>query len=124
MMRTITKSTKSIRLLIASGIVSIPLIIFYCWGYSDIMIDVNYNCERTGQTEDYCLFNCQFVSSSDVKGRITVTHTVWASIYEEDFYGTKYSTQIKLPKRNYPYWLRVGVYNEDEYGMTEGWLMC
>jgi hypothetical protein len=102
---------------------------FYFRFYQAIEIEAEHNCKKIEQTQDYCVFNCSFSLDREVKGRIIVTQTVWASVFEEDFKGNEYSTLIKLPRRNYAYWLRVGFYSMKgkklyEYGMLEDWLKC
>jgi len=120
---------KLVRALVCITIIGTFLFIIYSYFNQAIEIEMKHNCKRIEQTENYCIFNCSFYSDSEVKGRIIVTHTVWASIFEEDFEAKDYSTLIKLPRRKFNYWMRVGFYsmkNEKlyEYGMLEDWLNC
>jgi len=121
--------TKFMRLSISFALIFLFLGIAYFYSYKSTEIEAEHNCKKIEQTEDYCIFNCSFHTDSKVKGRIIVTHTVWASIFEEDFEAKDYSTLIKLPRRKFNYWMRVGFYNLKnkklyEYGMLEDWLKC
>jgi len=121
---------KLVRALVCIAIIGLFLFIVYSYFNQAIEIEIKHNCEKVEQTDDYCVFNCSFYSDEMVKGRIIVTHTVWASIFEEDFVlKSNYSTLIKLPRRNFKYWLRAGFYNLKnnkiyKYGMLEDWLYC
>ena len=88
---------------------------------------VNFECVKYRTTENYCSFNCSFISDEDAKGRIIVTHTAWAAIFDKEFNITQNQTkfiEIQLPRRDYTYYLRGGFYNQKKYGTVEGGLYC
>ena len=121
------KSNKVFRFLLIFSLFSIVLTIglipFVQWSEMNVLVD----CKKIKNTEEYCLFNCTVKSDEDSIGRIIVTHSVWAAIFDEEFNITKNQTkfiEIQLPRRDYTYYLRGGFYNEEKYGTLEGVLYC
>jgi len=132
MMRMGIRYSKLSRLLVCFLMACIFIYIVYNQFHHSVFINVWHDCKKIEQTEDYCTFNCSFyTNASSLKGRITVCHSAWASIFEKEFILNKTSSiLIKLPRRNYAYWwMRAGFYNMKnkklyEYGMLEDWLNC
>ena len=83
-------------------------------------------CSKINQTDDYCSFNCSIKSNMPSVGRIIVTHTVWASIFEEKIQlnNSIQNIIIMLPRRNFVYYLRGAFYNNSNYGIYDGVLVC
>jgi hypothetical protein len=79
------------------------------------------------RTEDFCLFNCSFRVDQNSKLRVIVTHTLYAAIFDEEFEvdaNKSLSVLIDLPRRNYFYTLRLGAFNQKNYGVEGGHLRC
>jgi len=59
-------------------------------------------------------------------GRIVVTHTVWAAIFEEKIQlnNEEQNIIIMLPRRNFVYYIRGAFYNNSNYGIYDGELEC
>jgi len=104
-------------------------------------IPVAYRCVETFENVDYCNFTCTFSTPKDTTGRVLVTHTAWASIYEHRMNLTannEGTIAIQLPKRTFNYFLRGMFWNSTryvqgrygtprdsyEYGTMGEWLFC
>lgn len=134
-------STKLRRFLVVGGPIMILLFLAgdkYLNTHAEL--PVTYSCNETVQTPDYCNFTCAFSTPKDTTGRVFVTHTSWASIYDKRMNLTTNSgsiVTIQLPKRTYNYFMR-GVFwssmdypwwarserDSYEYGTIWGWLYC
>ncbi|MCM8807613.1 MAG: hypothetical protein NC926_06695 [Candidatus Omnitrophica bacterium] len=74
-----------------------------------------------------CEFNCSIKTEKcgQFIGRIVVTHSGWAAIYDENFNFTCSSFLIVgLPKRNYNYVARIGIYDGKNFESTEKTVFC
>jgi len=88
---------------------------------------INYNCIRIIKNDRYCTFNCSFTSEEDSIGRIIVSHTTFAAIYDKELNFTRYKTEylnITIPNRDYLWLIRGGFFNEKHLGTLEGSLRC
>jgi hypothetical protein len=76
----------------------------------------------------FCNITCNYNISRDAYGRVLVTHTVWASIFEERFNiskGEVKTIQIQVPLRNYTYNIRSIFWIDSEnYGASGVNLIC
>ncbi|MEM5800058.1 MAG: hypothetical protein QXS48_04840 [Candidatus Aenigmatarchaeota archaeon] len=114
-------------------LIFIPFLIFCSlvypyFNFEPTELEVKAKCTKIYQNENYCIFNCSFISTHNCKGIIKVTHTCWASIYENKIFLKENKTKnisIELPRRNYIYWLRAGFYNTTyKYDLLEEFLPC
>lgn len=91
-------------------------------------IQISQNCYPTPAGEGYCNITCEYNVSKDAFGRVAVTHTVWASIFEQKFNVAEGRTaylQIQLPRRSYNYNIRSIFWNDiDNYGATGVNVLC
>jgi len=92
------------------------------------LVEVKHNCKLKEKNSDFCIYVCAFNSSENLRGRVTVCHSAWASIFEKEFYlksNENCVIEIQLPRRNYNWWwLRAGFWSDDKYGILEDWLPC
>lgn len=89
--------------------------------------EIKFECIKVMENESSCIFNCTI----DVKecrnmvGRIIVTHSGWAAIYDKVFNLTCPNYyEIELPKRNYNYVIRSGIYGKKVFGTAEEIIFC
>ncbi|MEM5831012.1 MAG: hypothetical protein QXO40_02315 [Candidatus Aenigmatarchaeota archaeon] len=91
-------------------------------------LKINLSCDKMLDNELSCKFNCTInVERCDkLMGRVVITHSGWAAIYDNTFNLTCSSSfKVVLPRRNYNYVIRVGVYDDNEnFGTVEKTIMC
>jgi hypothetical protein len=118
-------------------VLGVPLLILAYWiGDTNVnmhsSIPVEKLCIGVAQTSDYCNFTCSFSTPINTTGRVFVTHTSWASIYEHRMNLTENQTTIiyiQLPRRTYYFYLRAVFWSSKpgeahKYGTAEEWLHC
>jgi len=84
-------------------------------------------CKKILENQQSCVFNCSIITNKyeNFFGRAIVTHSGWASIYDEVFNFTHTtSLLIELPKRNYNYVMRIGIKGEGSFDSIEQTLFC
>jgi hypothetical protein len=101
------------------------LIISFTFPHPKILNDIR--CEKIEETSHYCLFNCSVILNKygNFSGRIVVTHSGWATLYDEILnFPSNNSFTLKLPKRYYNYIMRFGVKGVDGFDSKEEVIFC
>ena len=126
-------STKSFRFIIA--VVPMAILLFIIGDKYFNMhstIPAQSSCVKTYENLDYCNFTCSFKTGINAQGRVLVTHTSWASIFETRFNTTANTSkyvEIQLPRRTFGYYMRGAFWGkliegDYEYGTVGTWLYC
>ena len=88
---------------------------------------IQLTCNEIYRNTSTCLFNCTIYSyiPEKISGRILITHSGWASIYDEVFnFSYSKSLLIDLPRRNYTYKIYGGAYNDEYFAGIEKSIKC
>jgi hypothetical protein len=124
-MKAIITSSKLFRFLVIFIPLFLILLTFHIYWNPENRMKLEIECKKINQTQDYCSFNCSVRSNMPSFGRIVVTHTVWASIFEEKIQlNNEQDIIIMLPRRNFVYYIRGAFYNNSNYGIYDGELEC
>ena len=88
---------------------------------------MDVNCEKILENDFLCKFNCSIKTEKCgmFMGRVVVTHSGWAAIYDKTFNFTCSTYLIlDLPKRSYNYVIRVGIAEGKNFESAEKIIFC
>jgi len=101
------------------------LIISFNFPHPKVLNDIV--CDKIEETQQFCIFNCSVTLNKygNFSGRIVVTHSGWAALYDEILNLTSNTSfSLKLPKRDYNYVMRFGVKGVDGFDSKEEIIFC